>query len=339
MSDMGNSAYTPAPWADEDWLPQASAWVMAEVAGAGSAVTGALEAARVSPWSALWRVPSTAGTLWLKACAPAMTHEVAVLTLLGRVRPDVVPPILAVEPAQGLILMGDGGALLRPHTRGAREVDHWTRIFPQYARLQQVMIPYAAELLAAGVLDRRLGTLPSLYDELLADEPALAIGAPYGLTPAEHARLRGLSPIFAARCAQVDALGIPATIDHSDFHDANILLDGGNYRFIDWGDACVAHPFLTLPVALRGIAYGLGLAAGDPLLAELRDLYLAQWTAYGTLDVLRRGFAVAERITMVNRALTWRRALLTVPPGELGEYADAVPGWLQEFLAAETADI
>ena len=337
MSESEKHVYTPAPWAADDWLPQATAWVMAEVARTGSAVTGALEAARVSPWSALWRVPSTAGVLWLKACAPAMRHETALLVLLARVRPDVVPPILAVAPAQGLILMADGGELLRPYTRGKRVTGHWTRIFPRYAALQQEVAPYAAELLAAGVMDRRLATLPARYDELLADEAALAIGEPYGLTPAEQAQLRGLSSTFAARCAELAALGIPDSIDHSDFHDANILLHAGDYRFIDWGDGCVAHPFLTLPVALRSIAYALDLAVDAPLLAELRDLYLAQWLAYGTLDELRGGLAIAGRVTMVNRSLTWRRALATVPPGESGDYADAVPGWLQEYLAAELA--
>ena len=337
MIDLKNSAYTPAPWADAEWLPQATTWVATEIAGAGLALTDVPEAARISPWSALWRVPSTMGVLWLKACAPAMTHEVAVLTLLGRVRPDVVPPILAVDAENGLILMGDGGELLRPRTRGAREVEHWTRIFPRYAALQQQLVPYSTELLAAGVMDRRLSTLPSLYEALLTDEVSLGIGAAHGLAPEEHVRLQALAPVFAARCAQLDALGIPPTIDHSDFHDANILLDGGVYRFIDWGDACVAHPFLTLPVALRGIAYGLGLEADDTLLAELRDLYLAQWLEFGSLDELRQAFAVAERITMVNRALTWRRALSTLPPGEAGEHADAVPGWLQEYLAAEAS--
>lgn len=336
---MTDSLFTPAPWRAPDWLALVEGWTGEALARSGQQMTGPLTPARISPWSALWRVPSTSGALWLKACAPAMRHEVAVLTLLGRVRPGVVPPIVAVEPAQGLILMADGGELLRPRTRGAREVEHWTRIFPQYARLQQELAPSAAELLTAGVMDRRLATLPALYDALLADERALAIGTTHGLSAHEHARLRGLSPTFAARCAQLDALAIPPTIDHSDFHDANILLDGGEYRFIDWGDACVAHPFLTLPVALRSIAYGLGLDAGDPLLADLRDLYLAQWLDFANLDELRRGFALAERITMVNRALTWRRALETVPPGEGGEYADAVPGWMQEYLAAEAADL
>lgn len=333
---MTTIPYTPAPWNEAAWLPQVATWADAQVAARGQRITGALDPARISPWSALWRVPTSDGVLWLKACAPTMTHEVAVLSLLSRVRPAVAPPILAVEPRQGLILMGDGGELLRPRTRGAREVEHWMHILPRYARLQRELAPYAEELLAAGVMDRRPATLPALYDGLLADEAALAIDAAHGLTPAEHAQLCALSPTFAVRCVQVDVLGIPATVDHSDFHDANILLDGGDYRFIDWGDACVAHPFLTLPVALRSIAYGLGLGAGDPFLAQLRDLYLAQWLDYGTIDDLRGVLAIAERLTMVNRALTWRRALATVPPGAAGEYADAVPGWLQEYLAAET---
>ncbi len=332
---MTADLYRPAPWNEAAWLSQMTAWVGAQLAFGGQRVTEPLEAVRVSPWSAVWRVPVSTGVLWLKACAPTMRHELALLTLLERVRPDIVPPILAVEPQRGLILMGDGGDLLRPRTRGVREIEHWMHIFPRYAQLQQEIAPYAGDLLAAAVLDRRPVALPALYDALLADEPALAIGAAHGLTPAQYAQARALSPTFAARCAQVDALGIPATIDHSDFHDANILLDGSTYRFIDWGDACVSHPFLTLPVALRSIAYGLGLAAGDPLLAELRDLYLSQWCDYGTLGELRAVFGVATRLAMINRALTWRLALATLPPGAAGEYADAVPGWLQEFLAAE----
>ncbi|HHW87086.1 MAG TPA: hypothetical protein GX400_12850 [Chloroflexi bacterium] len=35
---------------------------------------------------------------------------------------------------------------------------------------------------------------------------------------------------------------------------------------------------------------------------------------------------------MVNRALTWRRAQLTLPPAQHSEYADAMSGWLQDFV-------
>lgn len=321
-----------APWAQAGWIEQTTAWVKARLAAQQITLTGALQAVRVRPWSALWRAPTTTGLLWLKACAPALRHEAALLDILWRVQPATLPPIYAIDAAQGLILMADGGELLRPYTREQRDLSHWAHILPAYAALQQTMAPHAGELLAAGVLDRRLETLPALYDDLLTDTLALAIGQPHGLTPAEYAQLQAQSAAFAGRCAALAELDIPATIDHSDFHDGNILIDAGCYRFIDWGDACVAHPFLTVLVTLRSIAYGLGTEENDPALHALRDHYLAQWTAYGDLAALRRALDVARPLAMVNRALTWRQALRTLPPDQHGEYADAVPGWLQEVL-------
>lgn len=321
-----------APWTQPGWVEQITAWATAHLAAQHIALSGTLQAVRVRPWSALWRAPTTAGLLWLKACAPAMRHEAALLETLWRVQPAVLPPFYAIDASQGLILMADGGELLRPYTREQRDLSHWAHILPVYAALQQAMAPHTPELLAAGVLDRRTETLPALYDDLLADTPALAIGQPHGLTPGEYTRLQAQSAAFAARCAMLAKLGIPATIDHSDFHDGNILRHAGGYRFIDWGDACVAHPFLTVLVTLRSIAYGLDMEEDDPALHDLRDLYLMQWRAYGELDELRHTLDLARPLAMVNRALTWRQALLTLPPDQYGEYADAVPGWLQEFL-------
>jgi aminoglycoside/choline kinase family phosphotransferase len=326
-----------APWSEPGWLETVTTWAGERLTGVGVALSGALQAVRVRPWSALWRAPTSAGLLWLKACAPAMRHEAALLAIIHSAHPDVLPPLYAVDAAQGLILMEDGGDLLRPRTREARDLSHWTRILPLYALLQQELAPHHDAMLSAGVLDRRTQTLPALYAGLLADVDALAIDTPHGLTAAQHAQLQELSASFTVSCAELASMGIPATIDHSDFHDGNILISSGNYRFIDWGDACVGHPFMTLLVTLRSIAYGAGLDEDSPVLLDLRNVYLEHWRAYGSIDDLRHCLDLACHVAMVNRALTWRRALLTLPPDQQNEYADAVPGWLQEFLNAETA--
>ena len=83
-----------------------------------------------------------------------------------------------------------------------------------------------------------------------------------------------------------------ASLQHDDLHDANIFVpyDGvGPYRVFDWGDASVAHPFTTLLVTLRVVAYRLELAGGAPELLRLRDAYLEPWTGEHDRATLRRG--------------------------------------------------
>ena len=52
--------------------------------------------------------------------------------------------------------------------------------------------------------------------------------------------------------------GIPETIQHDDLHDGQVFVQDGRYLLLDWGDACVSHPFFTLAVTLDGvIAWGV----------------------------------------------------------------------------------
>ena len=52
--------------------------------------------------------------------------------------------------------------------------------------------------------------------------------------------------------------GIPETIQHDDLHDGQIFVRDDRYLLLDWGDACVSHPFFTLAVTLDGvIAWGV----------------------------------------------------------------------------------
>ena len=322
------------PWLLPGWRQHVVAWCAAQLAGHGVQINGAVEEVRMNPWSTVLRIPTTAGSHYFKACAPAMAAEAALLPLLAAHRPELLPPVLAADSQTGWLLLGDGGELLRPIAKTDRKLDHWRRILAAYAALQRSLIPACTTMLSLGVRERTLATLPALYDALLADRPALRIGEREGMTAEEHGRLLALSPRFAADCAALAAVGIPASIDHSDLHDGNILLRDWRYVIIDWGDACVGHPFMTLPVTLRSITYHMKFGPANPALADLRDGYLAAWSDYGTLVELRAAFALARRICMVNRALTWREALRHAPPAMRAAYADAVPGWLQEYLAA-----
>jgi hypothetical protein len=241
------------------------------------------------------------------------------------------------------MLMEDAGTPLRQYIRAEKSFARWAEIMPLYVGLQKDIAVHTDDLLALGILDRRLRRLPELFEELIADEAAMLINQQDGLTQEEYGRLKGALPGFVRMCEELASAGIPETIHHDDFHDGNIFLQEGRVLFTDWAESAVAHPFFSLVVLLRGAGNSLetfsetGEESGPdtPEIAELRALYLRHWTSYASMDDLQSLARIAERrLGYVNRALTWHLVISNMAPELRVEYAPAVPGYLQEFLHA-----
>lgn len=322
-------------WTQRGWLEQASAWIHVELERLNISLSGPLEQPHVRPWSTVLRVPTNDGDLYFKASAPVLLHETGLTQVLSRWRPDCMPEVLATDLKRGWMLMRDGGYRLRSLIQTDREIRHWQEVLPIYAKVQIEMVGRVRDLLALGTPDRRLAVLPTRYKQLLADTGALRIALPEGLTSEEYQRLHELAPRVAADCEQLASFGIPETLQHDDFHDGNIFVQDGRYIFFDWGDSCVAHPFFTLVVTLRSVSHRLKLTDGATELEELRDVYLEPWTRYESPEHLLRAFTLARRLGIVCRALTWHHIVSSLEEPFQSEYAEAVPGWLHDFLAAE----
>jgi hypothetical protein len=329
------SQQAAVPWLQPGWMEDVTAWIMARLGEVGLLPTGPIEQPHIRPWSTVLRVPTTLGLVYFKATAPVLSHEPAVTVALARWRPDCMPDMLAADTARGWMLMSDAGATLRSQVKSVADLSHWYALLPLYADLQIEMASRVPELLALGALDRRLSELPGQVERLLEDTPMLCIGEPDGLTPDQLQTLRDLMPHYAELCAELASFGLPETLHHEDFHDANIFASDGHYVFFDWGESGVAHPFFSLLVTLRSIAYRLDLADDAPELDRLRDAYLEPWARYAPHDDLVRACSLATRLAMPARALTWHRVLSVLSAEDRQEDADAVPGWLLEFLDAQ----
>lgn len=136
-------------------------------------------------------------------------------------------------------------------------------------------------------------------------------------------------------CEQLAGYGLPETIAHEEVHENNVVVRDGRYTFTDWSDSSVAHPFFTMLVTLRAAAHWLKLDEHGSEILRLRDIYLEAWTNFGTRDDLLAAFQIAYRLAMVNRSLSWRTGLDSLPEKDKVEY-DGVYGWLQDFLEVET---
>jgi hypothetical protein len=334
-SDPDEETAGTSTWTDPGWRAAALGWAVDELGRAGLTLDGEPEQPHVYPWSTAFRLPVEGGAVWLKSVAPGSAHEPPLSVALGRWVPETVLVPLAVDAGRRLMLLADGGRTMR-NAGGATVAVAWEEMLRNYARLQLDLVPHADDMLALGVPDHRPDRLPELVGDLLADDEALMVGREGGIAPDVRERVTGDLGRYAELCGRLLDGGVPPTLQHDDLHDANVLVSDDRHRFFDWGDASVGHPFLSLLVTLRLAARALEVPDGSPELLRLRDAYLDGWHAYGTPQELREQCDVALRVGPLQRALSWRRILRGVHPGERAQWQDSVPGWTAEHLERGT---
>ena len=278
------------------------------------------------------RVKTDMGVCFFKACSPALSYEPALTAYLARIRPDISPDLLAIDLSRGWLLMHDSGVPLREFIRAEKSLTRWRDILVLFSGLQQEMSAHSAEILTLGIFDRRLARLPGLFADLVSNREAMLIGQPGGLTLDEYTLLQSSVAGFEMMCAELAAFPIPATLHHDDFHDGNLFLQDGRVIFTDWGESALAHPFFSLVVMLRGASNSLCLAADAPELDQMREWYLSGWTDTLPIEELRRTARLAERIGLVNRALTWQHVVVSMPRTVAIQFIQAVPSYMQDYI-------
>jgi len=287
-------------WERADWLADATAWIRERVD-----VTGKIEQFHVRWWSTVLRVPTPGGDLFLKAVAPVHRFEAALTARLAELQPGRVTEVVAVDADRGWFLMRDAGTRLRELVETTADLHRWETLLPEYAHLQIEVTPHAQELLDLGTPDHRLAVLPQQLRELAETEPLA---------------LEALSR-FEEMCHALADAGIPETIQHDDLHDGQVFFRDGRYLFFDWGDSCVSHPFHSLTVILRSIAWKLDLPPGGRELERLRDAYLEPFGAGPDLGDL--GYQSGT----IARAIAWHRMVKDREPDFVTEDDLAAPAY------------
>ncbi|HWT32949.1 MAG TPA: phosphotransferase [Microbacterium sp.] len=226
-----------------------------------------------------------------------------------------MPEVVAFDESGRWLLLGDGGEAIGFDA----DLSTWIDVLPQYAVLQEREVATVAEHLARGVPDRRLERFPALYDDVL--DRALPVG------PEVVGRLRGFRERFVSRCDELNGYGIPATVQHDDLHGGNVHRQGETTRILDWGDACISHPFLTLYVTFIHLDE---VMADDRLKARLRDAYLGPW---GPNAELRDAFDLACRLGPFAHLFKELRVLDAVPLAGRALLVPDLPAILQQCVS------
>jgi hypothetical protein len=302
-----------AVWSSTSWIADAATWVDERLAEAGVTRTGEMEQRSLRPWASVLRVPSSAGSVWLKATGPQARFEVRLYRLLQDVAPERVLTPLATSVERGWVLLPDGGPSLGDRLDGPALVDALREALPAYGRLQLNLAPRTHDLLKLGVSDMRPEIMPSRFDEAVEAVRAY-VERPRGKDD-ERARLRevvAMRDTVERWSGQLAGSIVPASLDHNDLHAWNILGSGSDVRFYDWGDGVVAQPFASM------LALGW-VPMEDAKRERLRDAYLAPFSDLAPHSELVETLELACRIGKIARALTWHRSVSAFAPDEVEE--------------------
>ena len=318
-------------WSSDAFVEEARDWVADRIRPLGLALTGEWEQPHCRPWSSAIRFETDGGRLWFKVNGPGIRYEAALVDLLSRVVPDLVPPLVADDTDRAWTLTRDAGPVLRSVAPAEKLWEWWEGLVVRYAEAQVELAQHREAVLAAGVPEASPATLPGQAREVLAD---LAGRAPSdgGLTREEVAAVEALLPEYDEWCAALAGSGVPDSVQHDDLHSSNICWNGSvdTARIIDWGDTSFGSPLATMLCTMNSIAFHSGREVDDPLVLRVRDAYLEPFTAFAPRSELVGYVALARRTGAVTRAMAYQHAFDGEPQSAEAEMDWPVRGWLLE---------
>lgn len=316
-------AHTPAlrpPWYRADWFDRVEQRVDALLAGSGTRRTAPVAATKLWSISAVLRVPTDRGDLWLKAPCEHFRAETRVHLTVARLLPDLVPELVAVDEDQGWLLM-----------RAMRGVDDdrldgaGSEVATRWADAQIDAVAHVPELLGGGCPRRGVDETLSAFREVLAGSTELAL-----LDAEELAAVRGCAEEIEALAREFWAAGIPDTLAHGDLHLGNVAWDGHDLRIFDWTDGCVSHPFLDA-------SHLAHFGEDQPDESGLELAYAERWrSAYPDADI-DRALALAPLVDLVFQAVTFEGIVSTTEPQSRWELGGVVADILRSLPAKVTA--
>jgi hypothetical protein len=311
-------------WLSPSWRQAAEKWIRDRLAELDRRLAGAIEQPHVRAWGTVFRVRTDDATLWFKASIPPLAYEVPLLETLAVQVPDRVPRPLAADVACAWMLMEDAGTRLTDLHPDGPPVEIWTEFLPEYAQLQLDAAPAAGALVELGVPDRRVSQLVEGFLRVLESDRLIRPSAGGGLEDADVRRLRTLVPQLTEAVDRVAALELPNSVQHDDLHAWNVCVWNSGYRFVDWGDACIAHPLLSLSVPLAHV--------GDEGGAAARGAYLKPWTALRPYAELEAACDAAVLLGQVTGVLKWELINSGLSDEERVGYEDVIPKRLRYLL-------
>jgi hypothetical protein len=237
-----------SPLSRPGWIDEAIAWVEDTT---HQKVTSKLDIKQYNAGGAfaLLRLSMTDGRrVWLKATGKSNAHELPISCLLAKLCSGFVPEVLGIHSRWNAWLMADLETSVSTPSHGSIP---WERklefAVDALSAVQLRTMRREVELFAAGAFDQRIARLRAdsraMFERI---EEAMALQTSIKADRIDGARVRMLRSIFNQVCDLVEELNIPPALIHGDTSADNLAFASDHCWFLDWCEAYIGWPFVTL---------------------------------------------------------------------------------------------
>jgi hypothetical protein len=278
-----------SPFARRGWLAELRRWTAGIIRPLGLELTGSFCQYNAGPSFSLIRFETNGPAVWFKAVGEPNQREFPITLKLSQQFPKYLPEFLGARADwNGWLSLEAPGTNLRE----TREIAFWESAAQSLARLQIESVAKTEAVLDAGVHDLRTETLSGLAQPFLAVVAQLM-----------EQQTKVPPPVLS--CAELSLLGvriqdsltllgelrIPDALGHLDLNPGNIIVSADGCAFVDWAEAHVGSPFMSLEYLLEHFRRTIGTDVA--LQIRLERSFSAPWRQLFSGEIVAEALALA----------------------------------------------
>ena len=282
------------PFARVGWFRELCDWIEDVVEPMGFHLNGEFRQLNASPSFSLVRFETDGPALWFKAVGGANQREFTITYALAQLFPDYLPQMLATRPDwNGWLTREVAGKLLSE----IQEHALWEQAAVSLAKLQIESIGQVTRFLAEGARDLGAAVLSKLirpFMEVISQLMKRQIKVPPAVLGPKDLLL--LAGFLKESVDAMEAVEIPETLGHLDLNPGNIIVSHSGCVLLDWAEAFVGNPFLSLQYLLEHARRTLG--TGSAIETKLIALYCGQWEGIVSPAAIADALALAPLLAV-----------------------------------------